>query len=78
MTPTYGTSDRTLLNTIFEHPLYVSMKPYYYINDKGKDNYQELVQNIYRNFTDMKLMRDRVVKKVFSEPPTSSKQKISK
>lgn len=65
-----GTSDRTLLNTIFEHPLCVSIKPYYYINDKGEDNYQELVQNIYRNFTDMKLMRDRVVNKEYSEPLT--------
>lgn len=63
-----GTSDRTLLNTIFEHPNCVSIKPYYYINDKGEDNYQELVQNIYRNFTDMKLMRDRVVSKEKCEP----------
>lgn len=63
-----GTSDRTLLNTIFEHPNCVSIKPYYYINDEWKDNYQELVQNIYRNFTDMKLMRDRVVNKEACEP----------
>lgn len=63
-----GTSDRTLLNTIFEHPNCFSIKPYYYINDKGKDNYQELVQNISRNFTDMKLMRDRVVNKEYCEP----------
>ena len=63
-----GTSDRTLLNTIFEHPNCVSIKPYYYINEKGEDNYQELVQNIYRNFTNMKLMRDRVVNKKYCEP----------
>ena len=69
-----GTSDRTLLNTIFEHPNCVSIKPYYYINKEGKDNYQELVQNIYRNFTDMKLMRDRVVSKRFTEPLTTPKQ----
>ena len=65
-----GNSDRTLLNTIFEHPNCVSIKPYYYITDKEKktDNYIELVQNISRNFTDMKLMRDRVVNKTQCEP----------
>ena len=72
-----GTSDRTLLNTIFEHPNCVSIKPYYYINEKGEDNYQELVQNIYRNFTNMKLMRDRVVSKKRTEPLTTPKQEIS-
>ena len=59
-----GNSDRTLLNTIFEHPNCVSIKPYYYKDeDNHTDNYMELVQNISRNFTDMKLMRDRVVNK---------------
>lgn len=28
----------------------------------------DLVQNISRNFTDMKLMRDRVVNKTYCEP----------
>ena len=65
-----GNSDRTLLNTIFEHPNCVSIKPYYYITDKekGTDNYIELVQYISRNFNDMKLMRDRVVNKTQCEP----------
>ena len=65
-----GNSDRTLLNTIFEHPNCVSIKPYYYIKDKekGTDNYIELVQHISRNFNDMKLMRDRVVNKTQCEP----------
>ena len=57
-----GNSDRTLLNTIFEHRNCISIKPYYYQKD-GKDNYLDLVMNICRNFTDMKLMRDRVVNK---------------
>lgn len=65
-----GNSDRTLLNTIFEHPNCVSIKPYYYINKKQQDNYLELVQNIYRNFTDLKLMRDKVVNKTYTEPLT--------
>lgn len=58
-----GNSDRTLLNTIFEHPNCISIKPFCYINDKGEDNYSELTMNIYRNFTDKKLFRDRVVNK---------------
>ena len=64
-----GNSDRTLLNTIFEHKNCVSIKPYYYRNaEKGTDNYLELVQNISRNFTDMQLMRARVVNKTQCEP----------
>jgi hypothetical protein len=64
-----GNSDRTLLNTLFEHRNCVSIKPYYYIKGQ-EDNYLELVQNISRNFTDMKLMRDRVVNKEYCEPLT--------
>lgn len=58
-----GNSDRTLLNTVFEHENCVSIKPFYHKWDDGSDNYLELVQNISRNFTDMKLFRDRVVNK---------------
>ena len=63
-----GNSDRTLLNTIFEHKNCVSIKPYFYIKDDGTDSYIELIQNISRNFNDMKLMRDRVVNKTYCEP----------
>lgn len=66
-----GNSDRTLLNTLFEHENCVSIKPYFYKYDKDKDNYIDLVQNISRNFTDMKLMRDRVVNKKYCEPLTN-------
>lgn len=62
-----GLSDKTLLNTLFEHKNCVSIKPFYYINEEGRDNYTDIVQNISRNFTDMKLMRDRVVNKTFCE-----------
>ena len=58
-----GNSDRTLLNTVFEHDNCVSIKPFYHKWDDGSDNYLELVQNISRNFTNMKLFRDRVVNK---------------
>lgn len=67
-----GNSDRTLLNTLFEHKNCVSIKPYYYKwgEEEKDDNYIELVQNISRNFKDMKLMRDRVVNKTYCEPLT--------
>ena len=63
-----GQSDGTLLNTLFEHKNCISIKPFYRLKDDGTDNYMELVQNISRNFTDMKLMRDRVVNKTQCEP----------
>ena len=63
-----GVSDRTLLNTLFEHPNCVSIKPFYYKNGEGRDNYIEIVQNISRNFSDAQKMRDRVVNKTFCQP----------
>ena len=63
-----GNSDRTLLNTIFEHRNCISIKPYFYQKEDGSNNYTELIQNISRNFNDMKLMRDRVVNKTQCEP----------
>lgn len=58
-----GNSDRTLLNTVFEHENCFSIKPFYHKWEDGSDNYLELVQNISRNFTNMRLFRDRVVNK---------------
>lgn len=63
-----GNSDRTLLNTLFEHKNCVSIKPFYYEKPDGSDNYIEIVQNISRNFNDMRLMRDRVVNKTYCRP----------
>ena len=62
-----GISDRTLLNTIFQHENCVSIKPYYYKNGDN-DNYDEIIKNIIRCFDDKKLMRDRVVNKEYCEP----------
>lgn len=62
-----GLSDRTLLNTLFEHDNCVSIKPFYYQKKDGTDNYIELVQNISRNFNDKVKMRDRVVNKTYCE-----------
>lgn len=63
-----GNSDRTLLNTLFEHKNCISIKPFYYRKSNGTDNYLEIIQNISRNFTDMKLMRDIVVNKSLCRP----------
>ena len=63
-----GNSDRTLLNTLFEHRNCVSIKPYYHLREDGSDNYIEIIQNISRNFNDMQTMRDRVVNKSYCRP----------
>lgn len=65
-----GNSDRTLLNTIFEHDNCISIKPFFYKKEDGSDSYIETIQNISRNFNDMKLMRDRVVNKTYCEALT--------
>lgn len=70
-----GQSDGTLLNTLFEHKNCISIKPYYYQKEDGTDNYMEIIQNISRNFTDMKLMRDRVVNKTQCEALPQIKRK---
>lgn len=67
-----GNSDRTLLNTLFEHPKCVSIKPFYRLwqdeHGEWRDNYIEIIQNISRNFNSMQTMRDRVVNKEFCRP----------
>lgn len=69
-----GNSDRTLLNTLFEHKNCVSIKPFYYQKEDGSDNYLDIIQNVSRNFTDMKLMRDRIVNKTLCKSlPQKSK-----
>ncbi|WP_332454195.1 AbiH family protein [Chryseobacterium aquaticum] len=61
-----GISDRTLLNTLFEHKNCNSIKPYYRQKDDGSDNYSEMIRNISRNFTDKASMRDKVVNKKYT------------
>lgn len=52
-----GNSDRTLLNTLFEHPNCMSIKPFYYKISDEDDNYSDIVRNISRNFKDKQLFR---------------------
>lgn len=68
-----GLSDRTLLNTIFEHNNCRSIKVFYYEEkDKDgkviKDNYTEIIQNISRHFNKKKLMREKIVNKILCKP----------
>ena len=63
-----GLSDRTLLNTIFEHQNCISIKIFYHKykekkSDSSLDNYTEIVQNISRHFDNKKLMRSKIVNK---------------
>lgn len=66
-----GVSDRTLLNTIFEHDNCMSIKPFYYVDENGNDNYSDIIRNISRNFKDKKKMRERVVNKTYCTTLTS-------
>lgn len=63
-----GNSDRTLLNTLFEHDNCASIKVFYHQREDGSDNYSDIVRNISRNFSDKAKMRDRVVNKTMCEP----------
>ena len=62
-----GISDRTLLNTLFEHENCASIKVFYHKWDGG-DNHSDVVRNISRNFTDKAKMRKIVVDKTNSVP----------
>jgi hypothetical protein len=69
-----GTSDRTLLNTLFEHDNCASIKPFYYKHKSEEDseiyldNYSDIVRNISRNFNSKVKFRDRVVNKTYCSP----------
>lgn len=56
-----GNSDRTLLNTLFEHKNCASIKVFYRQMKDGTDDYSNLIRNISRNFNDKPKMRDIVV-----------------
>lgn len=63
-----GISDRTLLNTLFEHNNCVSIKPFHFQMSENEDNYSDIIKNISRNFNDKSVMRDKVVNKKYCEP----------
>ncbi|SHH19445.1 AbiH family protein [Flavobacterium defluvii] len=63
-----GISDRTLLNTLFEHKNCSSIKSFYHKKGSETDNYSDIVRNISRNFNSKISMRDKVVNKEYCEP----------
>ncbi|MCL2721350.1 MAG: bacteriophage abortive infection AbiH family protein [Treponema sp.] len=58
-----GLSDKTLLNTIFEHQKCKSIRIFYHQKDSVNDNYLETYINISRNFNNKKLLRSIVFPK---------------
>ena len=65
-----GVSDRTLLNTLFEHQNCVSIKPFYYKKNENENNYSDIVRNISRNFNNKVDMRNKVVNKNYCKTIT--------
>ncbi len=65
-----GNSDRTMLNTIFEHDNCGSIKYFYYKPSEDSDDYIEKIQNISRSFSSKIKMRDRIVNKTYSNSLT--------
>lgn len=66
-----GNSDRTLLNTLFEHDNCVSIKVFYQQFEDGSDDYINLIKNISRNFNNKPLMRDIIVNRDGCSPLVS-------
>lgn len=68
-----GLSDRTLLNSIFQHENCRSIKVYYHEFEKPDsngdlDNFTQITRNISRHFTDKVMMRERIVNKEYCKP----------
>ncbi|MCS5489302.1 bacteriophage abortive infection AbiH family protein [Algoriphagus limi] len=62
-----GLSDRTLLNTIFEHENCISIKLFYHKRENG-DDYEQKTFAISRHFRSKSALRSKVVNKKYSEP----------
>lgn len=72
-----GNSDRTLLNTLFEHRNCISVKVYYHQREDGTDDYSQLIRNLSRNFNNKAAMRDKVVNKEFCLPLVPISEKVT-
>jgi len=74
-----GNSDRTLLNTLFEHKNCVSIKPFFHekeTEDGTKINdYENIIINMARNFKDKAAFRAKVVNKTYCFPLPQIKKK---
>ena len=79
-----GNSDRTLLNTLFEHNNCLSIKVFYYQFkdtpsdiEKYSDNYADIIKNISRNFNNKPNMRDILVNKEDGSPLVPVKEEVA-
>ncbi|MFT5821427.1 MAG: hypothetical protein ACI8ZM_002680 [Crocinitomix sp.] len=63
-----GLSDRTMLNSIFEHENCTSIRLFYHKRADGTNNFTELTHEISRHFTDKAAMRSKIVPFENSEP----------
>ena len=61
-----GLSDRTLLNTIFEHENCISIKPFYFVKN-GFNDYEQKSYAISRHFKSKSELRSKVVNKQYCE-----------
>lgn len=71
-----GNSDRTLLNTLFEHENCLSIKVFYRQYEDGTDNYIDMIKNISRNFNNKPNMRDIVVNRESCFPLIPVKREV--
>lgn len=79
-----GNSDRTLLNTLFEHNNCLSIRVFYYQFkdtpddiEKYSDNYSDIIKNISRNFNNKPKMRDILVNKEDCSPLVPVKEEVA-
>lgn len=79
-----GNSDRTLLNTLFEHNNCLSIKVYYYQYkektdnvEKYYDNYADIIKNISRKFNNKSNMRDILVNKEDCLPLVPAEKEVA-
>ena len=63
-----GNSDRTLLRELFENEHCDKIRCFYHKYTSGTDNYEEISQNIYRNFDKKDQYRKKIVSKIVSLP----------
>tara|TARA_B100000795_G_C22626615_1_gene370985 strand:- start:262 stop:627 length:366 start_codon:yes stop_codon:yes gene_type:complete len=57
----YGLSDRTMLNQIFEHENCISIKVFYHKENEKQNDYTDKTYEIYRHFKDKALLRKKMV-----------------
>ena len=72
-----GNSDRTLINTLFEHDNCLSIKVFYRQYEDGTDNYIDMIKNISRNFNNKPNMRDIVVNRESCSPLVPVKKEVA-